>query len=232
MLIDIFSALDPATNSIINYSLTSTPIWLINFIFIFIVTSSYWATPNRLSTSIVSIISILYFQASRTTGLIIKSFPRILRTLFIIIIVINLHGLIPYRFSITRHLIFTIRIGLVIWFAILLSSITFKPVNFIGRLLPGGAPDWLNPFLALIETTRILVRPITLSFRLAANIRAGHIVLRLIGIYTASAIITSIQTSTILLITQTGYILFEVGICLVQAYIFTLLLTLYADDHS
>lgn len=232
MLTDIFSALDPATNFIIANQLTSIIIWLFNFIFIFIISSSFWALPSRLTTVTTMLTSILYSQSSRTTGLLLKSFPRILRTLFIIIIIINLHGLIPYRFRITRHLIFTLILGLTLWFATLLSRITFKPINFIGSLLPGGAPDWLNPFLVLIETTRIIVRPITLSFRLAANIRAGHIVLSLIGIYTASAFITNITTSSILIITQIGYILFEVGICLVQAYIFTLLLTLYADDHS
>jgi len=99
-------------------------------------------------------------------------------------------------------------------------------------LLPGGAPDWLNPFLVLIETVRILVRSITLSVRLVANIRAGHIVLRLIGIYASSFIFISGFSFFILLFVQVFYIIFEVGICIIQGYIFCLLLTLYADDHT
>lgn len=89
----------------------------------------------------------------------------------------------------------------------------------------------MNPFLVLIETIRILVRPITLSVRLIANIRAGHIVLRLIGIYASSFVFISGVSFFLLLIVQFMYIVFEMGICLIQAYIFCLLLTLYADDH-
>ena len=53
----------------------------------------------------------------------------------------------------------------------------------MAALLPIGAPAALNPFLVLIETVRIMARPVTLSVRLIANMRAGHIVLTLIGNY-------------------------------------------------
>jgi F0F1-type ATP synthase membrane subunit a len=36
----------------------------------------------------------------------------------------------------------------------------------------------------------------------------------------------------ILISTTVGYVLFEVAICLIQAYIFCLLLSLYSDDHA
>lgn len=84
----------------------------------------------------------------------------------------------------------------------------------------------------LIETVRIIVRPITLSVRLVANIRAGHIVLRLIGIYASSYVFISGGGFLMLLRIQVFYIIFEMGICVIQAYIFCLLLTLYADDHT
>lgn len=117
------------------------------------------------------------------------------------------------------------------WLSLIISGASYYPSAFLAGLLPGGAPSWLNPFLVLIETTSIGVRPITLSFRLAANIRAGHIVLALIGIYAASALFVSLSASILLLSIQTLYILFELGICIIQAYIFCLLLSLYSDDH-
>ena len=76
------------------------------------------------------------------------------------------------------------------------------------------------------------MRPLTLSFRLAANMTAGHIVLGLIGIYMASAMLTLSKRILILIPLGIGYILFEFGICLIQAYIFCLLITLYRDDHA
>jgi ATP synthase subunit 6 len=147
------------------------------------------------------------------------------------LIFINLIGLLPYRFAYSRHIVFRLIFGLPLWFSLVLSRFINSPSVFIAGLLPGGAPDWLNPFLVLIETIRILVRPITLSVRLVANIRAGHIVLRLIGIYASSFIFMSGISFFFLIIIQFFYIVFEMGICLIQAYIFCLLLTLYADDH-
>jgi F0F1-type ATP synthase membrane subunit a len=77
-----------------------------------------------------------------------------------------------------------------------------------------------------------LVRPLTLSFRLAANMRAGHIVLGLVGIYGAAAVLNPSSGTPLLLIVSIGYIIFEIAICIIQAYIFCLLLSLYADDHA
>ena len=81
----------------------------------------------------------------------------------------------------------------------------------------------------MIETTRIIVRPITLRFRLAANITAGHIVISLI---TSFSISTNIKTFLLYIIIINIYILFELIICLIQAYIFCLLISLYSNDHS
>ena len=90
----------------------------------------------------------------------------------------------------------------------------------------------MNPFLILIETVRIIVRPITLSFRLAANIRAGHIVLTLISVYFIFRLfILGKGVTVFLLFVEVGYTLFEFGICIIQAYIFCLLLSLYTEDH-
>lgn len=109
----------------------------------------------------------------------------------------------------------------------------FKFDVFCAGLLPAGAPIALNPFLILIETVRILVRPITLSVRLVANMGAGHIVIGLIGTYLSSAVFSySWLAFFVLLFVQVFYFVFEFGVSLIQGYIFSLLLTLYADEHA
>lgn len=102
--------------------------------------------------------------------------------------------------------------------------------SVVAGLLPIGAPALLNPFLVLIETVRIGVRPITLSVRLAANIRAGHIILGLSGNYLITAL-GDVKSLVLLASVQIFYRAFEFAICLIQAYIFCLLITLYADEH-
>lgn len=230
MISDIFSSFDPfAFNSLI----PSTNIFLfLNILIIIIVQCSFWISYNRKLSILNPVYSTITTQLRRTFINNLKGLTSIVSPLFLIIILINLFGLIPYIFRTTRHLIFTLRFGLPLWLRIILSSFSKSPKASVAHFLPDGAPDWLNPFLVLIETTRIFVRPITLSFRLAANIRAGHIVLSLVGVYCSAAWFSRIAATGILMLVTLGYILFEVAICLIQAYIFCLLLSLYADDHA
>jgi ATP synthase subunit 6 len=230
MISDIFSSFDPFSFNSINPSIRVFII--INIFLIILIQLTFWLTPSRSSTLIFPFIIIINAQLLRTYINNLKGLNQTVSTLFFTIITINLLGLIPYFFSTSRHLIFTLIFGLPLWFSIILSRFFKSIKKSIAHFLPDGAPDWLNPFLVLIETTRVTVRPITLSFRLAANIRAGHIVLGLIGIYCAAAWFNSIWGLIILLSTAVGYILFEVAICLIQAYIFCLLLSLYSDDHA
>lgn len=231
MLTDIFSSFDPATTTMFN-TLPSPLFWRTNLLFLLTLTSTFWARPTRLNQLIIFPKEIIASQVKRTTGNHLKGFSTLLTAIFILIISTNLTGLFPYVFRTTSHLFFTISLAIPIWLRLILSSINTSPTRFLAGLLPGGAPDWLNPFLVLVETLSIMVRPITLSFRLAANISAGHIVLGLIGIYAASALLTSLNSFLLLITIQTLYIIFELGICLIQAYIFCLLLSLYSDDHT
>ena len=231
MIVDIFSSFDPN----INYTATlNSPIfWALSFITLTLIHSSLWISPSSINWVISYPLEIIYSQSCRTQGIHIKGFPSFITALFIIIIIINFIGLLPYSFRFSSHLIFTLSLGMPLWLSLIISSALHNPKSFTASLLPGGAPDWLNPFLVLIETIRISVRPITLSVRLAANMRAGHIVLGLIGIYSSSAIFySSLWTAIALMSIQILYTIFEIGICLIQAYIFCLLISLYADDHS
>lgn len=231
MLTDIFSSFDPATSSLF-LTLPSPIFWITNLIFLTTLLSTFWIHPSSISQLLFIPKQAIDNQVQTTTGTHLKGFSNILSALFILIISLNLTGLFPYVFSTSSHLYFTLSLAFPIWLRLILSSAINAPSTFLARILPGGAPDWLNPFLVLVETLRILVRPITLSFRLAANIRAGHIVLALIGIYASSAILSSLTSFLTLAIIQIIYIIFELGICIIQAYIFCLLLSLYSDDHS
>lgn len=229
MIIDIFSSFDPGTYSVFN--LYSILIWLISIIFLTLNHSTFWINPTRLFWLNHSFHSIINEQASRTLGGSIKGFSSIISALFFLLIISNLLGLTPYTFRITSHLIFSLSFGLPLWLSLIISRVQFSPSSFIAHLLPAGAPDWLNPFLVLVETVRTIVRPLTLSIRLIANIRAGHVVLTLLGIYTAASLFAPSYSLVLLLLIQRFYVLFEVAICFIQAYIFCLLLTLYSDDH-
>lgn len=229
MILDIFSSFDPN----ITWFGASHPhlFWVAIILPLTLIAPNFWLNPSFSNLMISYPLEIIDSQTSRTFGSNLKGFAAITSALFILIIIINLMGLIPYTFRFSRHLLITLSLGLPIWLALIISGASHAPASWAAGLLPGGAPDILNPFLVLIETVRISVRPITLSFRLAANITAGHIILGLVGSYARARIFTPGITLSLLVLIQTFYIIFEVGICLIQAYIFCLLLTLYSDEH-
>nr|YP_002929397.1 ATP synthase F0 subunit 6 [Urechis unicinctus]YP_133782.1 ATP synthase F0 subunit 6 [Urechis caupo]AAT12191.1 ATP synthase subunit 6 [Urechis caupo]ABR12813.1 ATP synthase F0 subunit 6 [Urechis unicinctus] len=230
MLPDIFSAFDPATSSLFQ-NLSSTAFWAFQLSILLVLQTSIWPTPIR-QTSLMSYpIHIMHGQMSRTLGKNLKGMTTLVTALMTMIILTNLIGLLPYVFSTSSHLIFSVTIGLPLWLSLIMSGVTFNFKMFFAHFVPSSAPNALAPALVLIETLSCLMRPITLSFRLAANMSAGHIVLTLIGSYAMQAMFSSPSSTILLVFFQTLYIFFEWGICLIQAYIFCLLLSLYADEH-
>lgn len=230
MIPDIFSSFDPAS---FNYIVPSiTLIFIINIIFILSIDRSVWAINLNRSVLTLTVIKTLTPESDRTFIFNINPLTLTITSIFYVVVGLNLIGLFPYTFRSSSHLLFTLTLGLPIWLILIISRATKSPSATIAHLLPEGAPTWLNPFLVLIESSSIIVRPITLSFRLAANIRAGHIVLSLVGIYAAAAWFNRFFSLIILMLTTIGYIIFEVAICIIQAYIFYLLLTLYSNDHA
>ena len=228
MLHDIFSRFDPE-NIIFGHSIY---IWILSVRTPLIFFSRYWVTTSPNFISVIIQISLIKLQASRTNSLNLPVIHHFLISLFIFLTSINLLGLFPYVFRTTRHLILTLSFGLPLWLTLILSRILQAPTRIAAGLLPAGAPAWLNPFLVIIETIRTGVQPGTLSFRLAANIRAGHIVITLLRIYLiVSFWLASWKAFSLLFLIQVFYFLFEAGIAIIQAYIFCLLLSLYSDAH-
>lgn len=230
MIFDIFSSFDPSCSK--SFIPTTSIFLLLNIIAIINILIILYLHPNRTSRSQSDLLNTIISQLIRTSSKSLKGFSAITSSLFILIVLINLMGILPYTFSLSSHLIFTLSLGIPIWLRLILSRWQQSPKKSLAHFLPDGAPDWLNPFLVLIETTRIIVRPITLSFRLAANITAGHIVLSIIRTYARTRIFYISITTIFLVLSSIGYIIFEFAICLIQGYIFCLLLTLYSDDHA
>nr|YP_537083.1 ATP synthase F0 subunit 6 [Orbinia latreillii]AAX50145.1 ATP synthase F0 subunit 6 [Orbinia latreillii] len=235
MMTDLFSSFDPSLiqTSSNTQSLNTLLIWLANLIPIFAIQSFLWIAPTRTSQILSVPMTIMNDQMSRTLGKSIKGMTSIISPLFLFLILTNWTGLIPYVLPASSHLLFTLSFGLPLWLALMISSAKNSISSFTAALLPEGAPDWLNPFLTLAETISIMVRPATLSFRLAANMSAGHIVLALMGSYIISLLlIQNISLFIILMPAHMGYILFEVAMGMIQAFIFCLLLSMYSEDHS
>merc|ERR1711937_1019325 len=96
---------------------------------------------------------------------------------------------------------------------------------FLIHLVPTGTPGALIPLIVIIELVRNFIRPITLSVRLAANIVAGHLLIRLIN--RGSPL--SLRASFIIIGGLLLYFL-EVGVAFIQGYVFSTLRVIYLSE--
>jgi len=137
--------------------------------------------------------------------------------LFLILGRLNLISIVAYRYPVTTTLAFNLRLAFVLWFLrVLLLSLKS---NRVSTLVPANSPWYLISFLRIVEIVRIIVRPITLCFRLLANIRAGHILLSLIR---------KLPINTWLLGRLFG--LLELIVALVQSFVFLILIRVYYEE--
>nr|YP_006234107.1 ATP synthase F0 subunit 6 [Sepiella japonica]YP_009193045.1 ATP synthase F0 subunit 6 [Sepiella maindroni]ALP86438.1 ATP synthase subunit 6 [Sepiella maindroni]BAM11166.1 ATP synthetase subunit 6 [Sepiella japonica] len=230
MMVDIFSSFDDHNSTLLSaHAMT----WLLSMWSLIFINSSFWVKSSNLLNFINIPKQIINIQITRSFSMNMGGFTLIISSLFITIINFNLLGLMPYVFSTTSHLVMTFTLALPLWFCLILSSYMKNAYSSVAFMLPLATPSFLIPFLPIIETLSILVRPITLSIRLAANISAGHIILTLIGDYfTTLILLNNYMISLFIMIIQIGYFIFEIGISIIQGYIFSLLITLYTDDHQ
>nr|QLI52225.1 ATP synthase F0 subunit 6 [Amphioctopus neglectus] len=230
MMVDIFSSFDDHNSTTLYlHSLT----WILSLWSLFFINSSLWISPSFLSNSMMIPKQIINIQIIRSFSNNLGGFSLIISSLFLMIINFNLLGLIPYVYSTTSHLVLSFSLSLPLWLSLIMSSYYNNSYSSLASLLPSGTPSFLIPFLPLIEIMSISVQPLTLAIRIAANISAGHIILTLIGAFLSFSLINvSIITTSIVLLIQIGYFIFEIGIAIIQGYIFSLLITLYSDNHQ
>ena len=147
---------------------------------------------------------------------------NIILTLFFFILLINIRRLIPFVFTITAHIILNLSLVLPFWLGFIIFGLLKNTNHFFSHLVPLRTPLPLSQFIVIIETVRQIIRPITLSVRLAANITAGHI---LIGL--ARSNITIFNTSSAVLVIL---VILETAVAFIQRYVFTILLSIYLNE--
>jgi len=158
-----------------------------------------------------------------------KKFLPYLLTLFFFILVNNLLGLLPGAANVTGN----IAVTLVLSFITLLVTNFSANKSYWGHIFkPPGVPLALMPIMIPIELVGVFTKPFALMIRLFANISAGHIIiLSLIslifmaqsGLGTAGAF--GLSPVSVLFVLFMYFI--EILVAFLQAYIFTLLTSLF-----
>lgn len=132
----------------------------------------------------------------------------------------------PYVFTSSSHLRFTVGFALVFWLGFTLLSYIKDLGHSLAHLVPLGTPYPLIPLMILIELIRTIIRPITLSVRLAANMVAGHLLLALIS----GSINLRNPGTRLVILGVISLIVLENGVALIQGYVFRILPSLYISE--
>ena len=99
--------------------------------------------------------------------------------------------------------------------------------RFLTHLVPLGTPYPLIPFMVVIEIISRVIRPLTLSVRLAANIIAGHLLITLIR---SPIVRISLIRIILVIIGLLLLIILELAVSIIQAYVFRTLISLYVNE--
>lgn len=165
-----------------------------------------------------------------------KYFP-LLATLFFFILSCNLLGLLPPPLGATAtgNVNVTAGLALITLSTMILGGMAEKgPVHFWIGLVPHGVPLLLWPLVFVIEVIGLITKPFALTVRLFANMTAGHVMLAVLGgfLLVGGADLGSWLTNKAMAgIPSMAFYLFinsfEVLIALIQAYIFTILSSIF-----
>nr|QRZ02814.1 ATP synthase F0 subunit 6 [Papio cynocephalus] len=197
-----------------------------------LVPTSKYLINNQLTTVQQNLIKLTLKQMMAPHNAKGQSWSLMLTSLITFIAMTNLLGLLPYSFTPTTQLSMNLAMAIPLWAGTIITGLRFKTKNSLAHMLPQGTPTPLIPMLVMIETISLLIQPMALAVRLTANITAGHLLMHLIGntMLTLSTINPSITLLTSVLLTLLTIL--EIAVALIQAYVFTLLVSLYLHNNT
>lgn len=146
----------------------------------------------------------------------------------------NPQGMIPYSFTVTSHFLITLGLSFSLFIGITIVGFQRNGIHFLSFLLPAGVPLPLAPFLVLLELISYCFRALSLGIRLFANMMAGHSLVKILSGFAWTMLCMNNLFYFIgdlgplfIVLALTGL---ELGVAILQAYVFTILICIYLND--
>nr|DBA43693.1 TPA_asm: ATP6 [Bombus nevadensis] len=221
-LMNLFEIFDPSINNYIQLN------WIFMVLPLILMPNNFWLIPSRNIMLLNLFINFLFNEFKLIMKNNYISNINLFLSLMIYILLSNLYSLMPYIFTPTSHLLFNLSMALSLWLSFFIYSFWNFPKKTLSHLVPLDSPKFLMHFMVIIELISLLIRPWTLSIRLSANLISGHLILILLSNFLMNFLIISPMS---LMITNMLLIL-EISMALIQAYVFSILLTLYFHESN
>ena len=194
----------------------------------FIVPSGWQHLIEKLYTLVTQLLSDIIATGSE------KYFPFV-SVLFLFILSNNLIGLIPYSFTITSHITLTFFLSFSIFVAMNVIGFQKHGIELFSLFLPANTGFFLALLLVPIELISYIAKPISLGVRLFINLMAGHSLLKVIVGFSWNILLVenikaiAFVVPLIILVLLMGL---ELGVALIQAYVFITLTAIYLNDSE
>ncbi|QLE03084.1 F0F1 ATP synthase subunit A [Galbibacter sp. BG1] len=154
-----------------------------------------------------------------------KKYMPYLLTVFFLIWIANLFGLIPFfpfQGTLTNNIVFT---GVLATFTFLITIFSGNKSYWGHIFATPGVPKWLLPIMIPVEVLGMFTKPFALMVRLFANITAGHIII--LSLMALIFIFETAWVSPVSIAFSLFMYFLELLVAALQAYVFTLLSALF-----
>src|SRR5579872_2691138 len=161
-----------------------------------------------------------------------KFFPLVF-SIFMLILVSNVIGIIPYTFTVASHIIVTAALALLVFLTVIVYGFYKNGLKFFKIFVPSGIPIYILPLVVAIEVFSFFVRPVSHSVRLFANMLAGHITVNVFGAFVvmllgAGAVLKAFAVLPFAM--TVGLFALDLLVAFLQAYVFAMLTCMYLND--
>src|SRR6266702_4854788 len=196
-------------------------------------TSSRALVPGRLQSVAEMSYEFVATTLRSTAGTEGMKFFPLVFSLFMLILVMNVIGIIPYTFTVTSHIIITVAFALLVFLTVVIYGFWKNGIHFLKLFVPSGIPVYIMPLVTFIEVLSFLSQPVSHSVRLFANMLAGHITLKVFGGFVTMLAAFGIAGwigAVVPLALTVALTALELLVAALQAYVFAILTCIYLND--
>lgn len=222
----------------LDLSFTNSSLWMVigaltSVTLLSLATRKRALVPGRLQVTAEMLYEFIAGMIRENTGPKGRQYFPLIFTLFIVVLMGNVLGLIPHSFTYTSHIIVTFTLAAMIFFAVTIFGLINHGMKFFSLFAPPGVPLVLQFLIVPIEILSFMIRPITLSVRLFANMVAGHLMLKVFAGFSTMLLglgVGGIALGLVPMVFNIAIYALELLVALLQAYIFAILSAIYLKD--
>ena len=184
-------------------------------------------TPQAIAEALFNFIKT---TAADSIGEGYKNYLPFIFSIFIFVLMGNLLGLLPYSFTITSQLAVVGGFAVFCTIVSIIVGIKHQGLSWFRIFFPQGVPVLMAPILVPVEIISFISKPFSLTVRVVLNMFVGHILLKVAAGYVYSmGLLGALPLLAVCLL-----VVFELFVAFLQAYIFTILTSIYLGQsiHS